>query len=87
MSPASQSGLASLTGAWRLVSEVVTFSDTKERLELHGPSPDGTWCWSPAAVSCFFSPGPIGSRQRMTQNGPNCSESSGLILAAFDWMA
>ena len=33
--------LRPLTGSWRLRSEIVTFSDTGERVEPHGASPDG----------------------------------------------
>lgn len=41
MNTDTELGLGSLVGAWRLKSEVVTFSDTGERVEPHGSDPEG----------------------------------------------
>jgi len=41
MNTDKESGLGPLVGAWRLKSEVVTLSDTGERVEPHGSHPEG----------------------------------------------
>ena len=41
MNSDTEAGLGLLVGAWRLKSEVVTFSDTGERVEPHGSDPEG----------------------------------------------
>lgn len=47
-------GLALLVGGWRLVSNVVVFSDTGETIDLYGPSPPGWMVLEPGGRVMFL---------------------------------
>lgn len=54
MEAITEPGLGPLVGSWRLHSEVVTFSDTGERVEPHGPNPDGRMVLHPSGRIMFL---------------------------------
>ena len=49
-----QVGLTQLVGSWRLISLGVTFTDTKERIDLYGPHPAGYMVLSPNGRISFL---------------------------------
>ena len=47
-------GLGPLAGSWRLLSLVVTYSDTRERVEPDGPHPEGRMVLDPGGRVMFL---------------------------------
>jgi hypothetical protein len=52
--PSSSLDIAELAGSWRLLSHGTTYTDTKERLEIFGPRPDGRMVLTPAGRIMFL---------------------------------
>lgn len=54
MLPTQSADLMPLVGSWRLVSMKSTFTDTQERYEPYGPTPDGRMVLEPGGRVIFF---------------------------------